>query len=58
MVKWRNQLNRKMVKQKNWVNGKKQLNRRNWLNRKIGSMEKLVKQKNQLNRKMVKWKIG
>ena len=37
---------------------KKQLNRRNWLNRKIGSMEKLVKQKNQLNRKMVKWKIG
>ena len=31
------------------VKWKKQLNRRNWLNRKIGSMEKLVKQK-----KMVK----
>ena len=30
----------------------KQLNRRNWLNRKIGSMEKSVKQKNWLNKKI------
>ena len=34
------------------VKQKKQLNRRNWLNRKIGSMEKLVKQKNWLNKKI------
>ena len=37
----------KSVKQKNQLNGKI------WLNRKIGSMEKLVKMvKNQLNRKI------
>ena len=30
----------------------KQLNRRNWLNRKIGSMEISVKQKNWLNKKI------
>ena len=34
------------------VKQKKQLNRRNWLNRKIGSMEKFVKQKNCLNKKI------
>ena len=34
------------------VKWKKQLNRRNWLNKKIGSMEKSVNQENWLNKKI------